>query len=183
MIRENVIVTIRSCMKNSRGEVLEDRTVTYLHGSSSISPVLQSQLQGLHIGDQKQLVLRKGQEDADDDFTFDITVEATREAISETATAPVKIHLLSGFLGSGKTTAIREAVNYLLKQNSSVAVITNDQGAQLVDGSLFTHLGIPSGEYTQVGFFPIAYTLGTDFKKAPRKPVDQVVSWNRFGER
>jgi nitroreductase len=44
-------------------------------------------------------------------------------------------------------------------------------------------LGIPSGEYTQVGFFPIAYTIGTDFKKAPRKPVDEVVSWNRFGTR
>ena len=43
-------------------------------------------------------------------------------------------------------------------------------------------LGIPS-DYTQVGLFPIAYTIGTDFKKAPRKPVDEVVSWNRFGAR
>jgi len=44
-------------------------------------------------------------------------------------------------------------------------------------------LGIPSGDYTQVGLFPIAYTIGTDFKKAPRKPADEVVSWNRFGAR
>lgn len=44
-------------------------------------------------------------------------------------------------------------------------------------------LGIPSAEYTQVGFFPIAYTIGTDFRQAPRKPVDEVVSWNRFGDR
>ncbi|HEX4504590.1 MAG TPA: nitroreductase family protein [Alphaproteobacteria bacterium] len=44
-------------------------------------------------------------------------------------------------------------------------------------------LGIPSGDYTQVGLFPIAYTIGTDFKKAPRKPVEEVVSWNRFGVR
>jgi nitroreductase len=44
-------------------------------------------------------------------------------------------------------------------------------------------LGIPSGEYTQVGLFPIAYTIGTDFKKAPRKPVEEVVSWNRLGVR
>jgi nitroreductase len=44
-------------------------------------------------------------------------------------------------------------------------------------------LGIPSTDYTQVGLFPIAYTIGTDFKKAPRKPVDEVVSWNRFGEK
>jgi nitroreductase len=44
-------------------------------------------------------------------------------------------------------------------------------------------LGIPHGEYTQVGLFPVAYTIGTDFKKAPRKPVEEVVSWNRLGGR
>jgi nitroreductase len=44
-------------------------------------------------------------------------------------------------------------------------------------------LGIPYGDYTQVGLFPIAYTIGTDFKKAERKPVAEVVSWNRFGAR
>lgn len=41
-------------------------------------------------------------------------------------------------------------------------------------------LGIPYDEYTQVGFFPIAYTEGTDFKKAWRKPVSEVLSYNRF---
>ena len=44
-------------------------------------------------------------------------------------------------------------------------------------------LGIPFASYTQVGLFPIAYTIGTDFKKAERKPVAEVVSWNRFGVR
>jgi len=44
-------------------------------------------------------------------------------------------------------------------------------------------LGIPQDRYTQVNLFPIAYTIGTDFKRAWRKPVDQVVSWNRFGQR
>ena len=41
-------------------------------------------------------------------------------------------------------------------------------------------LGIPYEEYTQVGLFPIAYTLGTDFHPAYRKPVDEVVGWNQF---
>lgn len=41
-------------------------------------------------------------------------------------------------------------------------------------------LGIPWEDYTQVGMFPIAYTLGTDFRKAPRKPVAEVMSYNRF---
>ena len=40
-------------------------------------------------------------------------------------------------------------------------------------------LGIPDG-YTQAGLFPVAYTLGTEFKSAERKPVTEVSSWNRF---
>ena len=41
-------------------------------------------------------------------------------------------------------------------------------------------LGIPYEEYTQVGFFPVAYTVGTEFKKAWRKPVSDVLTYNRF---
>jgi nitroreductase len=41
-------------------------------------------------------------------------------------------------------------------------------------------LGIPFDAYTQVGLFPIAYTLGTDFKRAWRKPVSEVLTYNRF---
>jgi nitroreductase len=41
-------------------------------------------------------------------------------------------------------------------------------------------LGIPHDEYTQVGFFPIAYTIGTDFKRAWRKPVAEVLTYNKF---
>lgn len=41
-------------------------------------------------------------------------------------------------------------------------------------------LGIPFTEYTQVGLFPIAYTIGTDFKKAWRKPVSEVLAYNGF---
>lgn len=38
-------------------------------------------------------------------------------------------------------------------------------------------LGIPE-HFTQVGLFPIAYTIGTDFKRAYRKPAEEVVGWN-----
>ncbi len=41
-------------------------------------------------------------------------------------------------------------------------------------------LGIPYEDYTQVGMFPIAYTIGTDFRKAWRKPVAEVLRYNRF---
>jgi nitroreductase len=40
-------------------------------------------------------------------------------------------------------------------------------------------LGIPAG-YTQVGLFPVAYTIGTEFGEADRRPVREVSSWNSF---
>jgi len=56
----------------------------------------------------------------------------------------MKIHLLSGFLGSGKTTAIQHACQELIKMQKKVGVITNDQGISLVDGDFFEHLNIPN---------------------------------------
>lgn len=41
-------------------------------------------------------------------------------------------------------------------------------------------LGIPHDEVTQAGLFPIAYTLGTDFKQADRLPLDTVMHWDRW---
>lgn len=55
----------------------------------------------------------------------------------------MKIHLLSGFLGSGKTTAIQHACRELIEKQERVGVITNDQGISLVDGGFFEHLNIP----------------------------------------
>jgi len=40
-------------------------------------------------------------------------------------------------------------------------------------------LGIPAG-FTQAGMFPIAYTIGTDFKAAPRLPLDPIVHWEQW---
>lgn len=41
-------------------------------------------------------------------------------------------------------------------------------------------LGVPADDYTQVGLFPIAYTIGTEFQKVYRKPVAEVLSYNTF---
>jgi nitroreductase len=38
-------------------------------------------------------------------------------------------------------------------------------------------LGIPHEKYMQAGLFPVAYTLGTDFQPAWRKPVSEVLRW------
>jgi nitroreductase len=41
-------------------------------------------------------------------------------------------------------------------------------------------LGIPYAEYTQAGLFPVAYTLGTDFRAADRSQSEQTVHWNHW---
>jgi nitroreductase len=41
-------------------------------------------------------------------------------------------------------------------------------------------LGIPFDTVTQAGLFPIAYTIGTDFKPAKRLPLDPVLHWNNW---
>lgn len=41
-------------------------------------------------------------------------------------------------------------------------------------------LGIPYDKYTQVGMFPIGYSLGTDFKPADRVGADRWVHWNEW---
>jgi len=43
-----------------------------------------------------------------------------------------------------------------------------------------TILGIPYERCIQGGLFPIAYTLGTDFRAGPRKPLDDIVHWDRW---
>ena len=41
-------------------------------------------------------------------------------------------------------------------------------------------LGIPYERVMQVGLIPVAYTLGTTFKAAVRKPLEDVVHWDRW---
>jgi nitroreductase len=41
-------------------------------------------------------------------------------------------------------------------------------------------LGLPD-DVTQVALLPVAYTIGTEFKQAPRPPVEEVTHWNRWG--
>jgi nitroreductase len=43
-------------------------------------------------------------------------------------------------------------------------------------------LGIPD-TVTQVALLPVAYTIGTDFKPAVRRPVDEVTYWNGWRQR
>jgi nitroreductase len=41
-------------------------------------------------------------------------------------------------------------------------------------------LGIPYERCAQAGLIPVAYTLGTDFKPGPRKPLEEIVHWDEW---
>lgn len=41
-------------------------------------------------------------------------------------------------------------------------------------------LGIPYLQCTQAGLFPVAYTIGTNFKPGPRCDASQVIHWNQW---
>jgi hypothetical protein len=41
-------------------------------------------------------------------------------------------------------------------------------------------LGIPAREVTQAGLFPVAYTIGTDFRPADRSASDATIRWNAW---
>lgn len=41
-------------------------------------------------------------------------------------------------------------------------------------------LGLPAGEFTQAGLFPVAYTIGTEFRPAGRRDVDEVWHLDRY---
>jgi Ni2+-binding GTPase involved in maturation of urease and hydrogenase len=58
----------------------------------------------------------------------------------------MKLHLVGGFLGSGKTTAIIHSARALIDQGLRVGVITNDQGKYLVDTAFFRLGDLPTVE-------------------------------------
>jgi len=60
----------------------------------------------------------------------------------------LKLHLVGGFLGSGKTTAIIAAARKLMRDGKRVGVVTNDQGRYLVDTAFFRASDLPTVEVT-----------------------------------
>lgn len=58
----------------------------------------------------------------------------------------MELHLVGGFLGSGKTTAIIQAAKQLMAAGKKVGVITNDQGKYLVDTAFVRLADLPAVE-------------------------------------
>lgn len=87
VVGNNMIVSIRYIMKNSRAEILEDNTngtpVHYLHGSTAILICLQKQLEGLKPQDKKKIFLTKEAGGPEETFSFDVIIDAVRLALKE----------------------------------------------------------------------------------------------------
>ena len=56
----------------------------------------------------------------------------------------MKLHLINGFLGSGKTTAIIAAAKNYMEQGKKVGIVTNDKGRYQVDTTFFRANEIPT---------------------------------------
>ena len=52
----------------------------------------------------------------------------------------IKIDLITGFLGAGKTTFIKKYASYLMKQGRKIGILENDFGAVNVDMLLLQDL-------------------------------------------
>jgi len=74
-------------MKNGEGFLLENTMasdpVNYLHGSDSIEPGLQKQLEGLKPGDRKKVYLPASSGLTTDDFEFDVIIDDINIATDE----------------------------------------------------------------------------------------------------
>lgn len=86
-VDKNRVVVLHYIMRNGRGKVVQDTMqtgpVTYLHGSTTILPLLQQQLIGLNAGDKQRVFLPEAESEADDDFIFDVVIDDVRAALPE----------------------------------------------------------------------------------------------------
>ncbi len=73
----------------------------------------------------------------------DIVLEPPRTLRSA---KPVRVVLVNGFLGAGKTTALCALARRLTQRGLRVGFITNDQAANLVDTAILSQAGAPIAE-------------------------------------
>lgn len=79
----------------------------------------------------------------------------------------VKIDLITGFLGSGKTTFIKKYATYLMRKGLNIGILENDHGAVNVDMMLLQELRgdqcelgqqSKSGEFHRVSLIAVSYS-------------------------
>jgi signal recognition particle GTPase len=68
----------------------------------------------------------------------------------------IRLILIGGFLGAGKTTLMLKATEILLQRGKRVGLVTNDQGHTLVDTALARRQLADSGEQMAASHQPHA---------------------------
>jgi len=92
VIEKNKVVSISYCLKNTKGEELDqagaDKPLEYLHGCGNIVPGLENALDGLKIGNKKEVTVEP--EDGYGEILTDLKmeVELTRKLPQECSLWP-----------------------------------------------------------------------------------------------
>ena len=82
MIVKNKVVTLVYCLKDTQGEVLDradsDKPMKYLHGGGSIVPGLENALDGLKVGEKKEVTVKP--EEGYGEILSDLKMKVERKA-------------------------------------------------------------------------------------------------------
>ena len=82
MIAKNKVVSMSYCLKDTQGKELDradnDKPLEYLHGSGNIVPGLENALEGLKVGDKKEVTVKP--EDGYGEILADLKMEVERKA-------------------------------------------------------------------------------------------------------
>ncbi len=85
----------------------------------------------------------------------------------------IKIDLITGFLGSGKTTFMKRYAKYLMAQNKRIAILENDYGAVNVDRMLLQEL---EGEQCD-----LEMVIGGDYDSHRRRMKTKLIALGMLG--
>ena len=79
--------------------------------------------------------------------------------------------------GAGKTASLVDRIVALVRSGVDIGAIAAITFTEKAAAEL---LGVPYAEFTQVALIPTAYSIGTEFRPARRKGVDQVMHVDRW---
>lgn len=87
-VQEQCVVSLRYCLRNGKGEVVENimngPAITYVHGEGKILSGLEGKLVGLEKSEKKYIQLRKTDYPGlDDDFKLEVIIDHVRAASAD----------------------------------------------------------------------------------------------------
>ena len=78
----------------------------------------------------------------------------------------VQVDLITGFLGSGKTTFIKKYARYLMEQGQNIGILENDFGAINVDMMLLRELEVKTASWKWLQVDAIKTVTGDVFAQS-----------------